>query len=175
MNLRIPLVIVALSLLAYCLPGQAAKQPKIQPDAYTGKLKQEAARTLLDAALLQAGKGSWERIAVGRVYYLGGMKADGQAIFDAILGGKHESSDLFRIARVYAEAGEWTKAKPLFDRYVSENPKDEKELAEIGAWYLRAGDRDEAERLFARSFSIEPELWATVAAAAGYLGVTPQD
>lgn len=157
--------------------GYAAKQ-KVAPSAtdYRGQDAQQAARRLLEIALVQAGKnGSWERIGVGRVYYLGGMKAEGQAIFDALLFGKHDDSDLFRIARVYQEAGEWEKAKPLFEQYLRDNPKDEKDTAEVGAYYLLAGDRDTAETYFDRSYDLErEELWATLDIAGAYLGVKPQ-
>jgi tetratricopeptide (TPR) repeat protein len=100
--------------------------------------------------------------------------AQGQAIFDALLAGKHEDSDVLRIARVYREAGDWARAKPLFDAYVARNPKDKTEIAEVGAYYLLQGDRAGAEALFDRSFAVKPELWATVAAAGAYLGVAPQ-
>jgi tetratricopeptide (TPR) repeat protein len=143
---------------------------------YRDQDPQAAARALLDVALVQAGKnGSWERIGVGRAYYLGGLKADGQQIFDALLTGKHEDSDVFRIARVYQEAGEWDKAKPLFDRYLQANPKDVKDLAEVGAYYLLNGDRATAEQLFDRAYKIErEELRATLDIAGAYLGVQPQ-
>ena len=114
-------------------------------------------------------------IAVGRVYYLSGHKAQGQQVFDAILGGDHEDSDVYRIARVYAEAGEWENAKPLFDGYVQRNPRDKTEIATVGAYYLLNGDRAGAERLFDQSFAVKPELWATVAAAGAYAGVAPQE
>ncbi len=152
--------------------GMAA-QKKLDASLFQGKSKAEAAQALIDAALVQADDGSWERIAVGRIQYLGGHKAQGQAIFDAILAGKHADSDELRIARVYREAGEWSRAKPLFDGYVAKNPKDEKEIAEIGAWYLLAGDRAGAEALFAKSFAVTAEFWATVAVAGAYLGVAP--
>ncbi|MBS0568838.1 MAG: hypothetical protein JSS59_15675 [Proteobacteria bacterium] len=152
-----------------------AGQKKLETSLFQGKSKQEAARALLDAARAQAGDGSWERIAIGRVYYLGGMKAEGQAIFDDVLNKKHKPSDEFRVARVYREAGEWAKAKPLFDKYTQANPEDEKEIAEVGAYYLMNGDRAAAEDLFGRSFHLAAELWATVAAAGGYLNVAPQE
>ena len=152
--------------------GMAAQ--KLSPSLYHGKSKADAAKALLDAARQEAGDGSWERIAIGRIYYLGGHKAEGQAMFDSILSGKHEPSDEFRIARVYREAGEWNRAKPMFDSYVARNPKDEKEIAEVGAYYLLAGDRDTAESLFDKSFAITSELWATIPAAGAYLGVVPQ-
>jgi tetratricopeptide (TPR) repeat protein len=166
-------VVIAMLVFAIgVVSGFAAKN--IGPSAYKTKSKKEAAMALLEHARGQAGKGSWERIAVGRVYYLGGMKKEGQEIFDEVLSRKPEWSDKFRIARVYAEAKEWSKAKPIFDDYVKANPKDDKGLAEIGAYYLLHGDRETAEELFERSFKLESELWSTVNAAASYLGVPPQ-
>ena len=154
----------------------AAPKPRADASMYHGRDASEAGRALLDVALKQAGKGSWERIGVGRAYYLGGFKAEGQAIFDALLNGKHEDSDVYRIARVYQEAGEWERAKPLFDRYLASNPEDEKGLAEVGAYYLLHGDRARAEQLFDRSFRASPdELWATLAAADAYLNVKPEE
>ena len=153
--------------------GYAAQ--KVAPQVFHGKSKEDAARALLDVARMQAGDGSWERIAIGRVLYLGGHKAEGQAIFDSLLNGDHEDSDVFRIARVYREAGEWSKAKPLFDTFVAGNPKDEKGLAEVGAFYLLNGDRDSAEKLFDRSFGVAVEFWATLGAAGAYLGVVPEE
>jgi tetratricopeptide (TPR) repeat protein len=155
--------------------GHGAR-PEPGPALYHGQDGPAAAQALLEIALAQAGRnGSWERIGVGRVYYLGGFKAQGQAIFDALLAGKHEDSDVFRIARVYQEAGEWDKARPLFDRYLVDNPRDEKDLAEVGAYYLLDGDRARAEQLFDRSYDIErEELWASLDIAGAYLGVKPQ-
>ena len=152
--------------------GWAAK--KVEPSVYRSKAKHEAARLLLEQARLQAGKGSWERIAVGRVYYLGGMKSEGQALFDEVLKKKPEPSDRFRVARVYYEANEWGKARPMFEEYARQNPKDDKGLAEIGAYYMLKGDRATAEDLFDRSFKLESELWSTVNAAGSYLNLQPQ-
>jgi tetratricopeptide (TPR) repeat protein len=152
-----------------------ASQQKIDPSLYHGKSKQDAAKALLEASRVEAGDGSWERIGVGRVYYLGGMKAEGQAMFDEVLAHKHKPSDVFRIAKVYREGGDWPKAKVLFDQYVNENPEDAQELGQIGAYYLLNGDRETAEKLFDRSFKQSVELWATLSAAGGYLGVVPQE
>ena len=143
--------------------------------AYHDRAPREAADALLEAALLQAGKGSWERIAVGRVYYLGGEKAKGQAIFDKVLTDDPEDSDEMRIARVYQEAGEWEKARPLFDSALRHDGGDETDLATVGAYYLLNGDRAKAEKLFDRSFAEKAEVWATVAAAGAYVGVKPQE
>jgi predicted Zn-dependent protease len=154
----------------------AAQKPRADASMYHGREAADAGRALLDVALKQAGKGSWESIAVGRAYYLGGFKADGQAIFDSVLGARPEASDMFRIARVYQEAGEWDRAKALFERYLVADPDNEKDLAEIGAYYLLHGDRARAEQLFDHSFRVSPdELWATIAAADAYLNVKPEE
>lgn len=146
----------------------------VEQTLYHSQSKEDAAKALLREAMVQADDGSWERIAIGRVYYLGGMKPEGQAIFDQVLADA-EASDLFRVARVYAEAGEWTRAKPLFDEAIRLEPKDETWLAEVGAYYMLNGDRETAESLFDRSFKRDTELWATVSAAGAYLGVEPQE
>ena len=172
--MKIRSTLITLSLLALAAgTGHAAK--RVDAPAYRTMAQPEAGKALLQKALAEAGKGSWERIAVGRVYYLGGMKAEGQAIFDEVLSKGSESSDLFRVARVYREAGEWPRAKPLFDQALLLNPKDEKGLAEVGAYYLANGDRETAEALFDRSFKIASEIWASVSAAGAYLGVAPQE
>lgn len=148
---------------------------KTTPSQYHDKDKQEAARALLETAKIQADGGSWERIAIGRIYYLGGSKPEGQAIFDDVLAHKPEASDLFRIARIYREAGNWEQAKALFERALREEPDDSKGMAEVGAYYLMHGDRATAETLFDRSFKLESDVWSTVAAAGSYLGVPPQE
>lgn len=156
--------------------GYTAKpRPGPASAMYHDKSNQEAAKSLMDAARVQAEDGSWERIGVGRAYYLGGQKAEGQQIFDDILAGKHEDSDVYRIACVYREAGEWEKARPMFDRYVIANPGEATGLAEIGAYYLLVSDRETAERLFDRSFAAERDnLWATLHVAGAYLGIELQ-
>lgn len=148
---------------------------KAEPSQYRDKENRQAAHALLEVAKIQAGKGSWERIAIGRIYYLGGSKPEGQAIFDEVLADDPEGTDLFRIARIYRQAGEWERAKALFERALRENPKDSQGMAEVGAYYLLLGDRATAEALFDSSFKREDELWSTVAAAGGYLGVAPQE
>jgi tetratricopeptide (TPR) repeat protein len=153
----------------------ASRKATLSPGLYAGKPPAEAAAALLGAAKQLSEKGSWENIAVGRVYYLSGDKAKGQAIFDSITGGKAEAGDWVRIGRVYWEAGEWDKARPAFDKVLQEKPDDEDWLAEIGAYYLLKGDRAHGEELFARSFQAEPNsLWNAVRAAGAYLKVRPQ-
>ncbi|MBN8481521.1 MAG: tetratricopeptide repeat protein [Xanthomonadales bacterium] len=153
--------------------GMAAKKA-LDASAYVSMDKAAAGKALLAEALAQAGKGSWERIGVGRVYLLAGMKAEAKAIFDGVLVDP-DASDVLRIARAYREAGDWASAKPLFDRFIAENPKEKNDIAEIGAYTMLAGDRAGAEALYAKSFALGEEFWATLAAGAGYLGVAPQD
>jgi tetratricopeptide (TPR) repeat protein len=158
------------------LAAGAFAAKKFDSKLYRGKDKTQAAKDLLELARKQAGKGSWERIGVGRVYYLGGMKAEGQAIFDEVTAKKPEPTDWWRIGRVYWEAGEWDKARAAFEKSLEKNPNDDKGLAELGAYYLIKGDREKAEELFDKSFSIESgEVWNTAMMAGGYLGVRPQE
>ncbi len=125
--------VTAAFVLGAAFGAAAAKKPAIDPSLYTGKQPAEAAAALLEVARRQAGKGSWENIAVGRVYYLAHKKSEGQAIFDSVLGQKAEGGDWIRAGRVYFEAGEWDRAKAAFDKVLDLNPKDEDWLAEIGA------------------------------------------
>ncbi len=162
---------IALGMLL--IAGVAHAGKGVAPAAYHGKDKQQAAEALLQGALAQAGDGTWERIAVGRVYYLAGSKAQGQAIFDQVLSGRADGSDLMRVARVYCEAGEWPRAKVLFDKALAMEPEEQTWKAEVGAYYLLNDDRDGAEALFDRSLR-KDEVWATVAAAGAYLGLAPQ-
>jgi tetratricopeptide (TPR) repeat protein len=173
-GMKFRFIAVSIMLFVVGAPGAFAAQ-KVAPSQYHDKDKQEAARALLEVAKIQAGKGSWERIAVGRVYYLGGFKSEGQAIFDDVLANDPEGTDLFRIARIYRQAGEWERAEALFERALQDKPKDVQGVAELGAYYMLLGDRAAAERLFDRSFQREDELWSTVAAAGSYLGVPPQE
>lgn len=173
MKLRSLIIAVIVFALGVAV-GFAAR--RIDPNTYRGKSKEDAGKALLELATKQAGDGSWERIGVGRVYYLAGMKAEGQALFDKVTSSrKVETSDWFRIGRVYVEAKEWDKAKDAFDRALKNDPS-EKDLAEVGAYYLINGDREKAEEYFDRSFKKESgEVWSTVSMASAYLGVRPQE
>jgi Tfp pilus assembly protein PilF len=80
------------------------------------------------------------------------------------------------VARQYVEHREFARAKPLFERFLAMNDFDEKEAAEIGAYYLLNGDRATAEAWFDRSVKKDPQnVWATMRMAGAYLGVSPQD
>lgn len=173
MKNRIPLC----TLLAFSfglVAGVTFAAKALDPAIYRGKPKPEAGSALIALARQQAGKGSWENIAVGRALYLAGRKAEGQAIFDAMLARKREGSDRMRVGRVYWEAKEWERAKTMFAQALEFEPKDAPWLAEIGAYYNLMGDRAKAEELFERCFQRDStEVWQTVNVAGSYLGVEP--
>ena len=143
---------------------------------FKGLSETAAAEALLTAGMKAAGDGSWERIAIAATYYEGfADKSRGQAMLDELSGAKAAASDFRRIARFYAELGEWAKARPLYDKAISMKPKDGGLLAEAGAYYNVNGDRQTAEELFARSFTAEDDSpWNYAMAAASYLGKKPR-
>lgn len=134
------------------------------------------ATELLDGALQLAENGSWERIAVGRAWYLGGDKARGQRIFDEVTSSKKvERSDWIRVARVYVEANEWEQAQQAFDKALPAGTRDDTGLVEYGGYALLHHDRAKAEELFNRAFlKNKDEFWHWVNAGGAYLGVAPQ-
>lgn len=105
------------------LAGAFAKKPGTDPALFAGKPPKEAAAALLTVARAQAEKGSWENIAVGRVYYLSGQKAEGQAIFDSVTSKKSEGGDWIRVGRVYYEAGSGTRRRPFSIRFSKSPPR----------------------------------------------------
>ena len=169
-------LLIAVFLAGAAAGAYAAKKIAVGPEAFRGKSPEQAAAELLRAAGLLAENDSWQNIAVGRVLYLTGSKAEGQAIFDRVLGSpKAEPGDLVRVGRVYREAGEWDRARSLFDRVLGAAPKDEDWSAEIGAYYLLAGDRATAETLFARSFAEDPSnVYNSADVAGAFLGLAPR-
>jgi tetratricopeptide (TPR) repeat protein len=170
---RSAVVLCAVFVLGIAAGAFGAK--KFDPSIYRGKSKKEAAAALLELARKQAGKGSWERIGVARAYYLGGLKSEGQAIFDEITAKKPEASDWWRIGRVYWEANEWDKARAAFEKSLSMNPKDDRGWVELGSYYLIKGDRTKAEELFDKAFDLEANNeWNSAMAGGAYLGVKPQ-
>lgn len=164
----------SIALLATGLWTVAADKVGADRSSYDGKSPKDAAAALLTIAEAQAGSGSWELIAVGRVRYLSGDKAGGQALFDRAVSKKAEASDWRRIAKVYAAAGEWDKAASACEKAQALKPNEDTLLAECGAFYNLKGDRAKAEGLFQRSFDADREdVWNTLAAAGSYLGVHP--
>lgn len=156
--------------------GYAAKEKSTGIDLMRGKPPKEAGIAALQQAEKLAGKGSWELLGVARVYYLSGDKATGQALIDKVLNGKPESSDSQRAGEIYAEAGETARAEELFQKVLAadKKQKDDTGRAEIGAWYIRTGQRDKGEELLAQALARNPdETWHYVRAAEAYLGVPP--
>jgi tetratricopeptide (TPR) repeat protein len=172
-NKRIPLICILIFFLGVAA-GVFARGKGLDPAFYRSKPGRTAGMDLLNLARSQAGKGSWENIAVGRVYYLAGSRGQGQAIFDAANAKKADSGNWMRIGRTYWQAKEWTKAQAAFEKALAMEPKDAPWLAEIGAYYNLKGDRAKAEELFDRSFALDSsEVWQTVNIAGSYLGVEP--
>jgi tetratricopeptide (TPR) repeat protein len=161
--------------LAQAALAQGKGKPGFDPSLFEGTPPAVATK-MLDGALVLAEQGSWERIAVGRAWYLGGDKAKGQQIFDSVTSGKKvEGSDYFRIARVYVEAGEWDTARTIFDKAIAMNAEDDSGAVEYGAFANLNGDRTKAEILFRTSMQKKPkEFWHWVNAGGSYLGVKPQ-
>jgi tetratricopeptide (TPR) repeat protein len=145
--------------------------------AFKGKAAKEGAYAALTEAERLAGKGSWELIGVGRVYYLSGDKTKGRAIFDRVLSAKPERSDYQRLGDVYAEAHEIEQADGMYQKVLAADAKgkDDTALAEIGAYYIRTDRREKGEELLAKALAKNPdENWHYVRAAEGLLGVAPK-
>ena len=174
MSMKKRLAIILPAALGF-LAGAAvyAAATRFDPGVLNGDKKEVAARLLKEAETL-AAKGSWERIAVGRIHYLAGRKDQGKALFDSVIAGKPEASDFTRIATVYAMAGEWDKAKELFDKAVLLKPASGRYLAEAGAWHNLKGDPDKAKELCAASLKADPnDFWDRIIIAASYEGQDP--
>ena len=174
--------VLGLALSCFVLGGIAQatfaqnKKPVFNASIYQDQDKKAAATTLLDGALQLSDNGSWERIAVGRAWYLGGDKPKGQQIFDGVTSNnKVEASDWWRIGRVYVEAGEWVKAQQAFDASLAKKPNDDSGMIEYGALANVNGDRAKAEELFGKAFAKNPgKFWHWVGAGGSYLNVKPQ-
>ncbi len=139
---------------------------------FAGKSPKEAGQAALAEAEKVAGDGSWENIGVGRVYYLSGDKAKGQALFDKVTKARPQASDWQRIGDVYLEAGEKDKAEAAYQN-VKLEPKDDTGNAELGAAYIRLGKRDKGEEYLGKALSRKPkEVWHYVRAAEAFLGVS---
>jgi tetratricopeptide (TPR) repeat protein len=165
-------VTAALCLLIGFSLGLWAKDKPGGMSLLQGKPPQEAGKAALVQAEQLAERGSWELIGIGRVYYLSGDKAKGQALFDSVTSRKPEGSDWQRIGEVYAEAGENDKAEACFQKLLASAPKDDTGQSEIGAWYIRNKQREKGEELFAKAMARNPDdVWHYVRAAEAYLGV----
>lgn len=146
---------VALALAGMAGTAQAAKTTRTASTMYSGQAPQQAAAALIEAAKTQTEDGSWEAIGVGRVLYLGGRKADGQAIFDALLSRTQKTSDVYRIALVHMEAKEWAKARPLLDRMLTMKDHDAGDVIRVARKYVEHGEFARARPLFERFLAMD--------------------
>jgi len=157
--------------------GLAAKDAKFPGiDAIRGKPAKEAALAALAEAEIVAKDGTWERLGVARVYYLALDKPRGQALIDAVLAGKKaKGTDFQRAGQIYDEAGEKGRAEEMFQRALSFDAKDDTGQAEVGAWYIRNGQREKGEELLGRAFAKNPdEVWHYVRAAEALMNLPPR-
>ncbi len=169
-------LVVALSLGCLTLGigvGYAAKEKPPGMDAIRGKPAKEAAMSALATAETLAGEDTWQLIAIARVYYLSGDKAHGQAIIDRVNASKGaKGNDWQRIGRIYSEAKENAKAEEFFNKTLAYDAKDDSGRAEIGAWYIRNGNRDRGEQLLTEAFARHADdPYHYIRAAEGLLGV----
>jgi tetratricopeptide (TPR) repeat protein len=156
--------------------GLAAKDAKFPGiDAVRGKPPREAALSALGIAETLAKDGTWERLGIARVYYLGLDKARGQELIDKVMAGKIKGSDYQRVGQIYAEAGENERAEQLFTQALALDAKDDTGQAEIGAWYIRRGQREKGEQLLAQAFGRNPnEVWHYLRVAEAYMNLSPR-
>jgi cytochrome c-type biogenesis protein CcmH/NrfG len=86
-----------------------------------------------------------------------------------------ESSDWFRIGRVYVESNEWDKAQAAFEKALAMSPGDDSGMVEYGGLANVHKDSAKATMLFEKALTKKPrEFWHWVNAGGSYLGVRPQ-
>ena len=166
--------LIAVGMMLVAALAVAGAKIGATPAVYQGKDAKNAAADLLQLAEQLSEDGSWELIAVGRVYYLTGDKQKGEALFNRAVSKKAAESDWRRIAAIYTEAKEYDKAISTLEKALVKSPKESKIFAELGAAYNLKGDRAKAEEMFAQSFANDPgSFWNIVSVAGSYLGVKP--
>ena len=164
-------VVFASLALGLCI-GLAAKDKFPGIDLIRSKPPKEAGLAALQEAERLAGNGSWELISVARVYYLSGDHAKGQALIERALSHKPKATDFQRVAEVYAAAGDHGEAENYFERALAADPKDDTGQSEIGAWYIRNGQRAKGEELLAKALTKNPDdVWHYIRASEAFLGV----
>ena len=173
-----PVHVVAVAVASLALGigvGYAGKQGPTLLELNANKPAKEAGLAALAEADRLAGAGTWELIAVGRVYYLTGETQKGQALFDRATAGKPDPSNWQRLGQVWAEFGDKAKADDCFQKALTLlAPKDDTGQAEIGAWFIRNGQRAKGEELINRALQRHPsEIWHYLRAAEALLGVPP--
>lgn len=148
--------IAALAFCAIAATAQAAPKPaRTTPAMYRDQAPQQAATALVEAAKSQAEGGSWETIGIGRVLYLGGRKAEGEALFRALLDRTRKTSDVHRIAQVYLEAKEWPKARALLERIPGMKEADAGDVMRVARVYVEQREWSRAKPLFERFLAMD--------------------
>jgi len=113
-------------------------------------------------------------IAIARVYYLSGDHAKAQSLIDRALSHKPKATDFQRVGEIFAAAGDSAQAETYYQRALAADPKDDTGQSEIGAWYIRLGQREKGEELLAKALAKNPDdLWHYVRASEAYLSVPP--
>jgi tetratricopeptide (TPR) repeat protein len=162
---------VGLAAFGVCVP-LLAKDKGPGMDLIRDKPPQEAATAALVEAEALAGDDSWGLIAIARVYYLTGNKEKAQSLLDRVISKKPKASDWVRIGKLYAEGGDAAKADECFQKAVAADPKDDSGQADMGAWYIRMGQRAKGEEMLAKAFAKHADdNYHYVRAAEGLLGV----
>jgi len=170
-NIRLVGVACASLALGLCI-GLSAKEKSPGIELLSGKPPKEAAAAALQHAETLAGKGSWELIAVARVYYLSGDHEKAQSLIDRALSHKPKATDFQRVGEIFAAAGDNAKAEEYFQRALAADPNDDTGQSEVGAWYIRNGRRADGEALLAKALAKNPdEVWHYVRASEAYLNI----
>jgi tetratricopeptide (TPR) repeat protein len=150
--------------------GFAAKPKGPGMEIIAGKPAKDAGMAALQEAEMLAGSGTWELIAVARVYYFAGDKNKAQSLIDRVVAGKTDHGDWQRLGQYYADTGNNAKAEEFFQKALADDPKDDTGQAEIGAWYIRSGQREKGEALLAKAFAKHSdEFWHYMRAAEAFL------
>jgi tetratricopeptide (TPR) repeat protein len=157
--------------LGLCI-GLTAKERLPGIELIRNKPPREAAVAALQEAERLAGNGSWELISIARVYYLSGDHTKAQALIDRALSRKPKATDFQRVAELYSDAGDSGSAENYFERALAADPKDDTGQSEIGAWYIRHGQRARGEELLAKALAKNPDdVWHYIRASEAYLAV----
>ena len=94
-----------------------------------------------------------------------------------MLNGKPEPRDWQRAGEIYSEARETARAEELFQKVLAADKKmkDDTGRAEIGAWYIRNGQREKGEELLGQALARNPdETWHYLRGAEAYHGLPPR-
>jgi len=102
---RVLTVACASLALGVCI-GLSAKDKLPGFEILQGKPPKEAGVAALQEAEKLAGNGSWELIAIARVYYLSGDHAKAQSLIDRALSHKPKATDFQRVGEIFAAAGD---------------------------------------------------------------------